>query len=142
MALIVPLVASLLTITNLNLSPGQILTVTGIIDENASTFQINLGTDENNFLFHFSPRFEFYKDRKVIALNTKTDGIWGRDQQTEYVFPFKKGEETSLLFVYQGNKIKVILPGGDEIVFPFRKQATILPYMNLKNLRLKSLTVI
>ncbi|RZF34504.1 hypothetical protein LSTR_LSTR011746 [Laodelphax striatellus] len=79
-------------------TPGSRLCITGIVDEKADRFAVNLTCEqtgkEEEMALHFNPRFA----EEVIVRNTKTEGAWGHEER-EGGFPLTRGG-TFVLDIY------------------------------------------
>ncbi|XP_062327266.1 beta-galactoside-binding lectin-like [Osmerus eperlanus] len=69
-----------LDLKNLNLAIGQQLTVEGKIPANCTRFEIDLGSDSQNFALHFNPRWDDPGEGTIIVINSKTKGNWDSNE--------------------------------------------------------------
>ncbi|KAM4650353.1 galectin-1 [Discoglossus pictus] len=127
-------------LNNLNLKQGHCLSLKGLIPKDAKMFSINLGKDPANFCLHFNPRFDSHGDTNTIVCNSKQADAWGAEQR-ETVFPFKQGEETSICFKHEGDKLNITLPGGQIITFPIRMDADAISFLSLECFEMKAISL-
>ncbi|XP_072254672.1 galectin-1-like [Pyxicephalus adspersus] len=127
-------------IQNLNIKPGQIIEVLGVIPENCNYFSINLGQNSENLLLHFQPRFNFRDTTDKIVCNSKQNNVWG-EQQIEDFFPFQEGSETLIRFKIRKDEIIILLSSGSWFSFPVRFPMDVIPYLSLENLQFRKLNI-
>ncbi|XP_053545018.1 galectin-1 [Bombina bombina] len=127
-------------LNNLNLKKGHCLALKGLIPKDSKGFTVNLGKDATNFILHFNVRFNLHGDTNIIVCNSKEGDTWGTEQR-EKSFPFKQGEETSICFTHEADKLKVKLSDGSEFAFPARMQLDTISFICLEGLEMKSLSL-
>ncbi|XP_013917006.1 PREDICTED: galectin-1 [Thamnophis sirtalis] len=103
--------------TNLNVTPGQKITVKGDIPSGCKSFAVNLGKDDNNLLLHLNARFDIHGDIRTIVCNSKNQGQWGKELR-ETNFPFQEGGPTELSFIHDKKEVTITLPGNHQFKFP------------------------
>ncbi|XP_073447410.1 galectin-1-like [Aquarana catesbeiana] len=131
---------NLVVLNNFSLKPGQCVEVEGFIPKDCKRFSINLGTDQENLVIHFDPRFDYLGDNRIIVLNSVKDDVLGAEQR-ETVFPFQDGSDTLVCFQFEEDKIIIILPAGNHFSFPVRFPIEEISYLSMKNLQPKSITL-
>ncbi|CAI9551041.1 unnamed protein product, partial [Staurois parvus] len=83
-------------------------------------------------LLHFNPRFSYGQDRLVLNLNSKVNGVWGKEQKENF-FPFQKGSDTTVSFLFELDKITIQLPAGNPLSFPVRFSIEEISYLGLRS---------
>ncbi|CAI9539459.1 unnamed protein product [Staurois parvus] len=92
------------------------MVVEGFIPEDCTDFAINLGTDEENFVLHFNPRFDLNGVKHKLILNSKVNNVG--EEQRESFFPFMEGSDIMVCFQFALDKITIQLPTGNPFSFP------------------------
>ncbi|XP_073447417.1 galectin-1-like [Aquarana catesbeiana] len=131
---------NVVVLCNFSLKPGHSIEVKGFITEGCKQFAINLGKDEENYVLHFNPRFDFFEVKKMIILNSMVDGVWGAEERESF-FPFQEGSDTTVCFQFEQDKIIIQLPTGNPFSFPVRFPIEVISYLSLVDLQLKSITL-
>lgn len=88
------------------ITPGQVLTIKGVIPDKANRFTINLHKDSPDFSgndvpLHLSVRF----DEGRIVFNTFTSGAWGKEERQKN--PLKHGHDFDLRIRAHENKFSI-----------------------------------
>ncbi|XP_040847049.1 galectin-2 [Ochotona curzoniae] len=110
--------------TNLDLKEGTSLKLKGKIHESSDGFIINLGQEADTLCMHFNPRFK----ESTIVCNSKDGGKWGKEQRESHL-GFGPGSEVKFTVTFEGDKFKVKLPDGHEVIFPNRLGHSQLNYL-------------
>ncbi|XP_044285406.1 16 kDa beta-galactoside-binding lectin-like [Varanus komodoensis] len=119
-----------LTVTHVNLQPGQSVEVKGTILPSCTGFEVNLGKDCDNLILHFNPRFNCKGDMNTIVCNSKRDGVWGEEER-ETKFPFEQGGKFQASFNFASSEIKVTLPEDQVICFPNLLDLDVIDYIEV-----------
>ncbi|XP_053324948.1 galectin-1-like [Spea bombifrons] len=127
-------------LNNLNLKQGHCLELKGLLAKDAKGFCVNLGKDPSNIVIHFNPRFDQHGDSNVIVCNSKEADAWGTEQRSTS-FPFTLGNENTVCFEHQGDKLKIKLSNGEDFTFPIRMAADSISFLSLEGIELKSLAL-
>ncbi|XP_023575673.1 galectin-9-like [Octodon degus] len=79
------------------LYPFRVITVSGIVLQNAKRFYINFCT-ESDIAFHFNPRF----DENTVVRNTEIQGVWGTEERSlPFNMPFRQGHSFTVSITCQ-----------------------------------------
>ncbi|KAJ6658995.1 hypothetical protein lerEdw1_019632 [Lerista edwardsae] len=100
-----------ITCNNLQVTPGQRVTVKGDVLPAAKSFVINLGKSAEELLLHFNARFDIHGDVRTIVCNSKNKGQWGKEHR-EPNFPFQEGSPAEVSFVHDKKDVTITLPGN------------------------------
>ncbi|KAK7930667.1 hypothetical protein WMY93_007062 [Mugilogobius chulae] len=83
--------------------------------DDACSFAINIGHNEDNIALHFNPRF----DENIVVCNSMSGDCWG-DEHRDMNFPFCRGEECKFYINFNMEAFYIKLPDGSMIHFPNR----------------------
>lgn len=108
---------------------GQTLTVVGVAKSDATNFVINIGPSEKEITMHINPRFNAHGDQNAVVCNSFQDGKWC-DEHREGGFPFKQGEEFTVVVEFTPTEFVVNLSDGSTIHFPNRIGFDKYAYLN------------
>ncbi|XP_048869559.1 beta-galactoside-binding lectin-like [Brienomyrus brachyistius] len=107
-----------LTVHNMSVKAGKDLKISGVPQNKAEGFTINLGYGEENIALHFNVRFNQHGDHRTIVFNSKHAGSWSSEQR-ESNFPFKEGEEFKVYISFSNSTFQIKMP-GNTVSFPNR----------------------
>ncbi|XP_036616708.1 galectin-1-like [Trichosurus vulpecula] len=116
------------SLKDLGLKPGGCVKVKGDILPNARTFRCDLGKDEDNLGLHFNPRFNYLGFHNVIVCNSRTHGVWGKEQMDPN-FPFKPDTSVEISITFEGQQFRVRMQNDQEITFPNRLDLNQIDYV-------------
>ncbi|KAJ8251547.1 hypothetical protein GJAV_G00222520 [Gymnothorax javanicus] len=110
------------TVQNMSFKAGQTLTVTGVVNPNATSFAINVG-HEKDIALHVNPRFDAHGDQRTIVCNSYQGGKWCEEVR-DTNFPFQLGKEFKITVTFNAQEFQVTLANGTVIRFPNRPGQT------------------
>ncbi|XP_005402837.1 PREDICTED: galectin-5-like [Chinchilla lanigera] len=98
------------------LYPSKVITVSGIVLENAQRFSINLCT-ESDIAFHLNPRF----DENTVVRNTQIQGSWGSEERwLPFNMTFRRGYSFKVEIICQAHCYMVFVDGQHLLEYAHR----------------------
>ncbi|XP_067088458.1 beta-galactoside-binding lectin-like [Osmerus mordax] len=107
-------------VRNLSFEVGQILTVTGVPNQNGDRFSINFGHSEQDIALHVDVRFNYGDTQKEVVFNSCHSGNWHKDHLIAKGFPFNYDEKFEVYILFRKEQFVVTLPDESELSFPNR----------------------
>ncbi|XP_035254574.1 beta-galactoside-binding lectin-like isoform X1 [Anguilla anguilla] len=105
-------------IKNMSFKAGQTMTITGMVNPNATNFAINIG-HEQDIALHVNPRFDAHGDQRTVVCNSYQGGKWCEEVR-DSSFPFQLGKEFKVIITFNAQEFQVSLPDGSVVRFPNR----------------------
>nr|ABW04130.1 galactoside binding lectin [Epinephelus coioides] len=103
---------------NMSFKAGQTMTITGMVNPNATNFAINIG-HEQDIALHVNPRFDAHGDQRTVVCNSYQGGKWCEEVR-DSSFPFQLGKEFKVIITFNAQEFQVSLPDGSVVRFPNR----------------------
>ncbi|XP_029944931.1 beta-galactoside-binding lectin [Salarias fasciatus] len=128
-------------VKNMSFKVGQTLTVVGVPTPDSTNFAINIGNDDQEITMHINPRFNAHGDENTVVCNSYQGGNWCEEHR-EGGFPFRQGEEFTVIIEFTPAEFVVTLSDGSAIHFPNRIGAEKYSVLNFDgDVRITSLQI-
>jgi len=111
-----------------NFGYGRKLYVTGIPNNKAGTFSINLLNAKGDTLFHLSARMH----DKNIVLNSNLEGHWGNEEKVKE-FPFHLDTVFDIMIINEEYSFQVFLDGQHYCAFAHRAPSPTIDHLVIGN---------